>query len=42
VDNIKKEGWQPQSQIGKKTSPGIFNQRTTVFTEVNSVYARNR
>jgi hypothetical protein len=38
VDNVEEEGWQPQGQVGKGTSPGIFDQRTTVFTKVNSMY----
>jgi hypothetical protein len=41
VNNVKEEGRQSQGQVSEETSPGIFNQRTTVFTEVNSIYAYN-
>jgi hypothetical protein len=41
VDNIEEKGRQSQGQINKKTSPGIFDQRTTVFTKVNNMYVYN-
>jgi hypothetical protein len=39
VDDVEEEGRQSRGQVGEGISPGIFDQRTTVFTEVNSIYA---